>query len=392
MNKKAIAILGAIFLLIVGTLGFLIFSKNASKTTTPPTTTVTTSTPVATNPPPVQPAATSTPPNPVIPPASGAVLLTSDRVISPALSFSGDGVTYLNSQGNLYQSTIQNNNGQLALVSKKQLDIPQKANVSKVLWPSRNNIYDFIAESDMAGKPSFSYFNGQKAAYIDLPPQVESLDWLPSGTQIVYVWVDNGKAILSQANPDTKNFQKLADMWETDDILRVSPDGSQILYYEAAGSPNNAINSVSIDGKVWKGLVKTGQNYGVLWSPDSQKFLFAKKDVSSQQYQLWYYNLTSGEVRNLQLFTTTDKVAWANDSQTIYAAVPSSGMAVPEGLPGGGLTNDSFYSLNIVSNNKKQFTTGSTPIDGRNLFLSGDGNFLFFKNAQDGGLYYLNLN
>ena len=177
-------------------------------------------------------------------------------------------------------------------------------------------------------------------------------------------------------------------MYQNDNIISVSPDGSQILFYESAGSSSteNDINSVSSDGKVWKGLVKNGFNYGVQWSPDGMKFLFGKKDPVTLQYQLWVYNLASGEVKNLGFFTTPDKAVWGSDSNTIYAAVPLSGSG------GTGLSSDAFYSLDITTMDKKQFSTGLNPIDGQDLFLNSTGDKLLFKNAQDGGLYYLDLN
>lgn len=378
MNKRAIAILGAIFLLIIGTLGFLIFSKK--KSSLQPTPIVVNTTPTTT---PLQNTPTTTPAQAL---GSAITKLTSDQVVSPALFFDGTGVTYFDNQGNLFQATFSDNSP-LQFVSKKQLDIPLKAGISKIYWPPKGN--DFIAEfSSQAGAKTWSYFNSQTRAYVDLPPQVESFDWLPGGTQILYVWLQNGKSTLNVGNPDASNWKYLADMWENDDSIHISPDGSQIIYYETQNSSaSNAINSVTADGKVWKALVQNGQNMGVQWSPDGQKFLFGKKDLTSQNYQLWVYNITSGEVKNLGLFTTPDKAAWDKNSSVIYAAVPTSGSA-----GGGSLTTDSFFRMDTSSLEKKQYVSdSSTAIDGRNLFLNSAGDKLFFKNAQDGGLYYLDL-
>jgi Tol biopolymer transport system component len=177
-------------------------------------------------------------------------------------------------------------------------------------------------------------------------------------------------------------------MWENDDVLSVSPDGSQLLFYEVANSKAiNPINLVSVDGKLWKGVVKTGFNFGVLWSPDGQKFLFAKKDFNTQKYQLWVYNLASEENKNLGLFTTVDKAVWSKDSNVIFAAVPNSG-----NTENGGLTVDNFYRMDTSTLDKKQYPQSSeSSIDGRDLFLNSLDSKLFFRNAQDGGLYYLDL-
>lgn len=381
MNKKAIAILGAIFILIVGTLGFLIYSKYASKTPAPSTVVnnATSTTPSA-----ADNTATSTPlaeNNP-----SNIVQLTPDLVVSPALFFNGSGISYFDHQGNLYQAIFQDNNGQLSLTSKKQLDIPQKSGISKILWPAKGN--DFLAQlTDTAGKNTWSYFNSNTAAYTDLPKQVESVDWMPTGDKIMYVWLDNNKASLNLANPDASNYQNLATMWEIDDQLHVSPDGSQVLFFETQNSSANTfINSVTSDGKLWKSLVKNGQNFGVLWSPDGQKFLFGKKDPVTQNFQLWAYNLTSGEVKNLGLFTTVDKAVWDKDSNVVYAAVPITGT-----IGASSLTVDNFYRMNISTLDKKQYASSGNSIDGRDLLLNTTSDKLFFRNAQDGGLYYLDL-
>lgn len=383
MNKKAIAILGAIFLLIVGTLGFLIYSKYLSKgsgktavktegglnaTTTP----------------------TSTPtPAPLV--ASNFVKLTGEQVVSPALFFDATGIDYFDRQGNLIEAILQNSNGQFIFSEKKSFPIPPKPGVSKIFWSPRTQ--DFITQSTgSSGDKQFSYFKHKTKNYIDLPPQVKVVDWAPNGDveneQIYYIWVHDNKASLSMGSPDTKTYKKIAELWQTDNEIHVSPDGSQILFFETNNpGPNNVINSVSADGKVFKGLVKNGQNYGVLWSPDSQKFLFAKKDPNSGNYQLWVYNLTSGEIKNLGLFSNVEKAVWDSASVYVYAAVPGS----PSG-GGSELTVDSFYRIDVGTLEKKQYPSDpKIPVDGRDLLINPTGDKLFFRNAQDGGLYYLDL-
>jgi hypothetical protein len=324
----------------------------------------------------------------LLPSASGITKLTSDQIVSPVLFYNGQGITYFDNQGNLYQSTLTNNSGALALTATKQLAIPAQANISKILWPAQGN--NFIAQlsAPNSGAISWSYYNSTSGAYTLLPPQVESVSWLPNGNQIMYIWVSGGKATLKIGNPDTTGYQTLSNLYETDGTINVSPDGSQMLYYETQNaSTTNPIYSISADGKTWKTLVADGQNLGVLWSPDGQKFLFGKKDPQSQNYQLWVDNISTGEIKNLSLFTTPDKAVWGIDSTTVYAAVPQS-----ETPGSSSLTSDTFYQININTSVQSQYSSNpTTPVDGQNLFLDSTGSNLFFRNAQDGGLYYLNL-
>ncbi|MCX6797055.1 MAG: hypothetical protein NTX98_01070, partial [Candidatus Doudnabacteria bacterium] len=381
MNKKAIAILGAIFILIVGTLGFLIYSKYGSKktststsnNTSPPVETVDTGNNNGTD----QGSnnASTTPPETL---SQRFVKLTDEQVVSPVLFYNGSAITYLNKQGGVFQADLQESNGVLQLENKRQLEnIPPKQNISKILWPSRGN--DFIAEFKSFGKKTWSYYNNNTVSFTDYPPQIISVDWMPSGDKIIYVWLENGKATLNLADPDTKNWVEVSEMWEQDDSIHMSPDGLSVLYFRTENTEaSNAINLTTPDGKLWRGLVKEGYNFGVLWSPDSQKFLFNKKDRVTQKYQLWVYDVLAGDVKNLGMFTTVEKAVWDKDGKTIYAAVPKTSSTAAED---GGLTEDGFYKIDVENLEKKEYAADGEKIDGQNLFLSLSGDKLFFRNA-----------
>jgi hypothetical protein len=386
MNKKAITILGIILLLILGTLGYLLYTRYFASPA-PETPPLTNNNPPAETPSTTPPDNTQLPPATSAPsgtPASGVIKLADGPVVSPVLFYNGTGVSFFNNQGQLYQASVAQNSGQLQLSQLHSLDdVPVKNGISKILWPSRGD--GFIAEFNNAGIKSWSSYNGQTNTYTDLPPQIQNVAWMPDGDKIVYVWYDNGKASLSIANPDTTGYQSVGELYYPDDVLSVSPDGLYIAFYrEKSPDLANPINSVSPDGKLWKTFVKDGYNYGVLWSPDSKKFLFGRLDSITQRYQLWYYDLLSGAAKDLGVFTTIDKASWSGDSQFVYAAVPVSGIA------GNGLTVDTFYKIDINTLNKQEMNPGSQTIDGRDLFLSSDGSQLLFKNAQDSGLYYIN--
>jgi len=374
MNKKAIAILGAIFILIVGTLGFLIYSKYGKKTPAP-----------ITQNPPEETAQVVVPEPVVIPETSKFSKLIEDQVVSPALFFNGKGLAYFDLQGRLYQVKFEDGSVKPVIAEKKALDVEPRANISKVLWPKKGD--HFIAEFNGGGQKSLSFYDSDNVKYVDLPPQISAIDWFPGGDSVLFIWTENNKSTLAIGNPDTTNWKKVSDLWELDDQISVSPDGKNILFYEtSATGTTNSINLVTPDAKVWKSLVKEGYNYGVLWSPDSQKFLFGKQDKNTRKYQLWYYDFSTGEVKSLGLFTTPEKAVWGKDSQTVYAAVPVTGSAGESGL-----TIDEFYKLNTSTLEKESFADSNFTLDGRNLFLSNAEDILFFKNAQDGGLYTLNL-
>lgn len=369
MNKKAIAILGAIFLLIVATLGFLIFMRSDDTATdTPPVTeNPSTENPVTENPDEAQP----------------VYNLTLDQVISPTLFFNGTGVTYFNSQGQLYQADlVPDSGGKLTFVQPRSLEIETRPGITRILWPQDGP--DFIAETTNGTQKAWSYYRYSTGTYMDYPANIVSVDWMPDGQRIVYVWLENGKATLNVSDADLQNWQQVAEMWELDDTVYVSPDGQSVIYHQTGNaSSTNPVYLTTPDGKLWKTPVPDGYNSGVQWSPDSQKFLFGRKEVNSGSYQLWYHNMVTGETKNTGLFTTPDKAVWSSDSKLVYAAAPSGSEAM-----------EVFYEIFTTTPNldRQEHGTGFiTVVDAKDLFLNQEGDKLLFKNGQDNGLYYLDL-
>lgn len=379
MNKKAIALLGGIFILIVGTLGFIIYSRSKPKT------------PVVTN----QEGSTTNeessngnmseePATPSLP-ETRAVKLSDDIVMSPILTYAKNGISYFDKSGILYQTDMQILNGMVLLSNKKSLSIEQKAGITKILWPSSGNYY--LAQQYANSSARWSLFDPNRGAYVEIPKQVRSIDWMPNGSQIVYIWVDdNGTSTMSIASPDTSGHRKIIDMFQVDNLVDVAPDGSKVAFYRNQNQDptKNTINVVSIDGKTVQTVVKDGYNRGVNWSPDSRKFLFNKKDPATQRFVLWVADTVTGEIKSLNIISSVDKAVWSSDSQSIYLGEPIRGNADI------GLTEDNLAVINVNDGSKESIESGA-PVDMQDLFLSGDGTVLFFRNAQDNYLYYMLL-
>ena len=384
MNKRAIAILGGVFILIVATLGVIIYLRSRNTATTvqdqPTTPDV-----VVEDPTTEDPTDNPNPDDPQTPSTNQATKLTDEGVLSPALYFSGDGIAYFNTSGELFRTSMSISDKTVLLSNKTKLSVPQKPGISTILWPKVGSSY--ITESGTGTIKQWSYYNPSSGQYVDLPGQVKSLSWMPNGDKIMFVWVGNdGMASLNISNPDTTGYQMLTDLYEPDNVISVSPDGQLVLFYRTQTSDmtKNTINSVSPDGKVFNTIIREGYNKGVLWSPDSKKFLFRKLDPSSGKFNLWFADLSTGDVRNLNIATSETKAVWTKDGQSIVVAVPTSGTV------GEGITSDTFYKLDIYTNARTEFGPGIA-VDARELFLSLDNNTLFFKNAQDNALYYLPL-
>lgn len=385
MNKKAIAILAAIFILIVGTLGFLIIQRrNAStKVTDNPTQDGTTPTPTPSPIPTPEPTPSPTPeptPTPTPTPTqfgSSPTRLSSEPMISPVLFYQGNGIAYFTPDGRLFQASFTDNAGNLELADLRELAVPARSGISKVRWPLNGNSY--LVELGSGSPKRFAAYASNKGEYVDLPPEIVAIDWLPDGEQFVYFWTEaSGKASLNVSPSDFSTWNAIVDIWEPDNQMRMAPDGKTILYWrsQATGS-TNPINMVTADGKLFRSIVKDGFNTGVIWSPDSKQFAFNKK-VSGRQ-ELWIGNMFTGQTLSTGLEVGVDKLVWALDGKKLYAAVPATG------------GYDELYIVDAGSGQNNLFPILGGMGSAQDLFLSLDGNKLFYYNTQDVGLFYTDL-
>lgn len=383
MNKKAITILGAIFLLIVGTLGFLIYQRRSNTNTA-----TNTQTPSPT-PTPVQPTPTPTPvdqtpaptptPNPVPPPQSNGIApiqLTDDKVVSPVLFYQGNGMAYFNEQGQLFQSDLDSSSGTLKLTNKRELGVPPKTGITKVYWPAAGDNY--LVEIGSGSAKKWSVYVSSKGIYADVPSKATALNWMPDGEQLLYLWLDNNKTNLNISPVDLSTWQVVTDMWENDDDIAISPDGRTILFWRTTSTDStNKINMVTPDGKLFRTVVKDGYNTGAVWSPDSQKFAFNRKGQNGKQ-QLWVANVSTGESQNMNVEAAVTNAVWGPDSRMLYVGLPAqSGKGTVVRIDVATATDQ---EINLTGN-----------FEASQMFVSVDGKSLFFKNNLDGGLYYVNV-
>mgnify|MGYP003393259398 CR=1 FL=1 len=378
MNKRAIIILSAIFLLIVGTLGFLLFTRKGA-TPTNQGNNGNNNTPTPTPTPTLE--ATPTPTPTVTTGTGGPAKLLSEEVLSPVLFYKGDGISYFNSQGQLFQLDLRIVGNSASVSNKRQIQITPRPGISKVLWPSTGN--SFIAQTDAGSKQSWAFYDGSRQVYVELPPQITALAWMPDATKIIYVWQgQNGKNSLNISNPDGSGYSKLADMYNSDTNISIAPDGKNILFYGNSNpTDKNPITVVTSDGKIFKSVVKDGYNLGALWAPDSKRFVFTKRDPQTQNFNLWMGNVLVDDAKNLGLNTTIDKVLWSQDGRFLYVSASNTSS---------GQSRESIYKVNTETLEKTEVVSGGS-FSPREMFLSLNSEVLFFRNVNDNSLYSVPL-
>ena len=392
MSKKSIIILSVLFLLIVGTLGLVIFLRGQSGPVTPLENTSgeeiieerTLDTSGAENTEPGSATVEEVVPQEVTEAPKGAVKLTETEVVGPIIFYQGNSISYFSRQGSFFQAPLSTEGGVVSLGDAEDLGVEPRAGLSKIYWPTSGNA--FLAEvTDAAGQKKFTYFSGDQNKYFDLPDSIISVDWLGGSKKIAYAWRDkNGNITLNSSAPDGSGFVSIAKLNYQDIAIKASPSGQNFLFYRTANpSGNNRIFLVSGDGKLFKSVIVDGYNYGINWAPDNHHFLFSKRN-NTGDYVLWLGDIAGDEPKNLGVVAYVDKAAWAKDSSFVVV----SGNALSGDTKS---SKEMFYKINIKSLTKEEFDPGIS-VDPRELFLNLKEDIVFFKNNIGGALYYLPLN
>ncbi len=390
MNKKAIAILGAIFILIVGTLGFLIIQRrNANPDSqngqvvdnnpTPDPFPTPTPDPLPTP----DPFPTPTPdPLPTPDPSPdqfgpSPVKLSSEQMVSPVIFYQGNGVAYFTPDGRLFQAAFVQNSGKLETSDLRELALPAKGGITKVHWPLNGN--NFLVELGTTWPKRYAIYSSSKGDYVDLPKEAISADWMPDGEQVLYFWVEgDGKASLNVSPADFSTWDVIVDIWEPDNTMAVAPDGKTLLFWQSRNNAeSNSINMVTTDGKLFRSVIKDGFNTNAVWAPDSRTFAFNRRTTNGEE--LWIGNMLTGQGVSTGLVTNTEKIVWSLDGRTVYAAVRSEG-----GF-------DELYRIDVASGQSTLVPILGGMGSARDLFFSLDGSRLFYYNTQDLGLFYVDL-
>ncbi len=371
MNKKALLILGGIFILIVGTLVFLLFQQYKTKkiaTTNQPEIAVK-------QPQDDKKAATTTPSGNSEVANSTAKVFVNQTVVSPYISASGK-LSYLTSSGEIASSEIV-----ASKITNLQVKGVGKTDVDRALWKP-NSVSEALLEYRAAGKRRWDYVNTETGKTISLPAQISSIGWLGTSGKIIYIWLDkNNKSALFTANPDNSGFLKIVDMWENDNEIHVSPDGKYILFYRTSNTgQTNAINLATTDGKIFKSIIKEGFNLGVLWAPDSNHFLFNRQDTTTGLKTLWVGDVL-GYSAALSIPAQLEKTSWSKDSVFVYVFYTS---------PDSSTALEKLYIVNTNTKEQQEYNPG-VPVSATSLLLDTSENHIYFKNLLDDKLYVMPL-
>jgi hypothetical protein len=313
---------------------------------------------------------------------------TTDQVVAPILSFNGNYLWYFTQSGTLKELT-------LATASLQSYPLPQTLNINYAVWATQGS--DFIISGTASGSTTraYYYYNSTAKTFTKYPAQVEEVQFMPSGNQVVYLW-NNGNSTSSLSIGDTNlgnHKQLVSSMPDQDDAIVVSPLGDHLLAYDAAAPTNGKLYLMAFSDSKLHTIKTNIENQGV-WSTDGQHFVFNKYNAAApSDATLWLGSIasSSGDI-SLNISPAPSKIVFnTTGSNMYYAAADSkasdatanndSTTSQPILLP------DSLWSYNVATGSKTEIFSGDTNnLSVSDLMISNDESTLYFRNS-DGYVY-----
>ena len=356
MRNRLIIIIVPFFLLLVG-IGTILFLR--SRKTSAPELTATPPASVA------QITPTTTPDTS----ASRLRLLADESVISVMPSFGGQAVWYINATGTLVRLD-------LGTMEKSPFGFPETiTNPTSLLWQNRGS--DLLVFENQKGHERTKYYDALAKKFVPYPEAQKNSVFLAGNKQIAYDWVSTPpkaktpKHELKTSDLDGRNFKKIGDLFQPDNILRASPAKQQVVMYSKTSGP---LLLVDLATRKFQTIDQKDSYTGVKFSPDGENILVSVKNDSGTE-QLRLYNLSDFKKTDLD-FPGLKLAAsvWTEDSKKLIY-INSDGVLE---IDAGDITVSVVHALDE-----------SEKISVHSAVLAPEKNALLLT-AEGGGLYMLN--
>lgn len=273
---------------------------------------------------------------------------------------------------------------------------------SSIAWAAKKNMA--VITFPDSSKVLYDF---DKQQQVTLPREWDNIRFSPAGDKIGFKNVANNvnDRWLAVAKPDGSEVQLIEPLGENGDDVAVnwSPTGQVVaLYRDAQNGASQEVFPVGLAGENFKSIETDGRGFEGTWSRDGSQLLYSVYNAESQYNPSLYLVQAAGDQTgtntvNLGLQTWSYKCTFGTEAGVIYCAVPRSlpvGTGIfPETAKN---TNDTIYEMNMANNSRNvlalpTFTSGTRGYTVSSLFLSGNGQFLYFTDSNTGNVYSIQL-
>ena len=135
----------------------------------------------------------------------------------------------------------------------------------------------------------------------------------PDGAEVVYaVWQSSSRSAIYVTDLESRTSRLVTDALEIPYEAAVSPDGSQIAYFDGSGDHSNSLHVMNADGSDVRDL--TDPDYGhideLAWSPDGSRLAFSLRGGGT-----WVVGVDGSGLT--ELIPDGENVAWSPDGTRI---------------------------------------------------------------------------
>ncbi len=329
----------------------------------------------------------------ITPTAVGRITNTSRLVDGPTLgqtinSKTGQ-VQYYNPADGKFYGVDQN--GQTNLLSNKVF-----YNVSDVTWSKDGN--KAVLEYPDSSKVVYDFATKKQAT---LAKHWEDFDFSANGDKLVMksLGMDPDNRYLAITNSDGSGGKVIEYIGEND--KRVYPSWSpnnQIvaMYTEGIDYDRQTVYFLGLNNENFKSTVIPGRGFQQQWSPDGNRLLYSVYYSENQMKpMLWIVDASGSQIGNnrqmLNVQTWAEKCNFSGSNE-LYCAVPTSLDYGAGFLPSlSDQTPDQIYKINTQTGTKQLMAIPDNDVTISNLFVSPDGNNLYFTNKNTGSINKIKL-
>ena len=321
-----------------------------------------------------------------------ALPITADKVVSPILSNSNNGIIFYNPLDNKFYNL--NEAGEKIPISNQEF-----YQVQNVYWSADKN--QAIIEYPDGNKILYDFIKNKQ---LTLKKEINEPEFNSTG-QVAYKHLTNDTAnnwlaVTNVQGSETNLIEPLGDN-ENEVQIAWSPTGEvAALFAKPVGNDKTEVFFIGLKEENFKSLIVDGSNFKGLWSPSGARLLYhAISGQNNYNPMLWIADAEGETIGNhkfsLGLSTWIDKCAFQSE-KILYCAVPRE---LPEGA---GLypelitdTEDLIYKIDL-STGLKDLIAEPADKDGNKfniekLYITDKEDYIFFLNKRDGRVYKIEL-
>lgn len=269
-------------------------------------------------------------------------------------------------------------------------------NVEKTYWS--NDINKAVIEYPDKTKIMYDF---EKEQQFTIPKHWEGFDFSPDGEQIVTksMGIDPDTRWLAISNADGSQAKRIKSLGENGDNVNPtwSPSNQIIATYTESSDLNRqSVYFIGKNDENFKAAVIEGRGFESTWSPTGSHLLYSVyNSESGYRPTLWITEANGERIgagrKPLEINTWAHKCNFSSSTK-VYCAVPTNleeGSGIfPEVANS---TPDNLYEIDLSTGTQKRIAVPERDTTIQNIMVSGDGNSLYYTDANNGQIFQIKI-